>query len=277
MIGQDKHTIDEYVKAIGIIPAGVMVYTSIQEVSGLTKAFSNGGGVHHGAYLMQRYPDSALQIGLYMVDALDKVNGGVYDLNIDKLADWIKLQQRPVYLRIGYEFDNPDNHYSPDKYIRAFKRIVKRFRTRDVNNVVFVWHSGAFRGGDRDPMSWFPGEEYVDWFAASLFAPVQYEQVSHLASLSRLWGKPFMIAEASPMGTFILPVKKDWYDKFFRIIARLEPQAVCYINSNWDTLPMWKEMKFGDARVQRYPEIKEMWLNEIRQERYIHAIEKLEK
>ena len=272
LIGQDKKTIDEYVSAIGIVPAGVMVYTSIQEVSGLEQPFDNGGGVHHGAYLMQKYPHSSLQIGLYMVDALEGIIQGIYDRNIDKLASWIKEQQRPVYLRIGYEFDNPENHYDPQNYIRAYKKIVDRFRELGVDNVAFVWHSGAYLSGGADPMDWFPGLEYVDWFAVSLFAPAQYEQISHMADKARLWDKPFMIAEASPMGTYTLQAKKEWYNKFFRIIAMLEPQAVCYINSNWDAMPMWRSSRFGDSRVEQIPEIKQMWLKEITKPRYVHAL-----
>ena len=271
MLGQDKKTIDEYVTAIGVVPAGVMVYTSIQEVSGLAQPFNNGAGVHHAAYLLQKYPHSSLQIGLYMVNALDGVNQGTYDQNIEKLAVWIRGQQRPVYLRIGYEFDNPENHYDPQKYILAFKRIVDRFRALNVDNVAFVWHSGAYIAGDADPMDWFPGEDYVDWFAVSFFSPAQYEQISRMAGRANLWDKPFMIAESSPMGTFTLKAKKEWYDKFFRIIAKLEPQAVCYINNNWDSLPMWENFKFGDARVEQLPEIKDLWLKEINKPRYVHA------
>jgi len=270
-IGQDKQTIDDYVKATGVIPAGVMVYTSIQDVSGLSEAFDNGAGVHHGAYLMEQYPNSALQIGLYMVDATDRVNQGLHEQNIDILAEWIRAQARPVYLRIGYEFDNPDNHYEPGSYIRAYQRIVNRFRELEVDNVVFVWHSGAYITEESDPMAWFPGDEYVDWIAASFFAPVQYESVGRLASMARLWKKPFMIAEASPMGTVSLEAKKDWYDKFFRTIADYEPSVACYINSHWDAQKMFKAERFGDARVQKFVPIKELWLKEISQERYVHA------
>lgn len=271
MVGQDQKTIDEYVAAIGIVPAGVMIYTSIQEVSGLAQPFDNGAGVHHGAYLTQTYPHSSLQIGLYMVDTLDGVNQGIYDRNIDKLAAWIREQKRPVYLRIGYEFDNRENHYDPSQYTEAFKRIVNRFRELGVDNVAFVWHSGAYMAGDTDPMLWFPGADYVDWFAVSLFAPAQYEQITRIADMARLWGKPLMIAESSPMGTYTLKAKKDWYDKFFRIIAKIEPQAVCYINTNWDSQSMWKNSRFGDARVEQNAEIKELWLKEIRNDRYVHG------
>ena len=268
-VGQDRHTIDQYVAATKVVPAGVMIYTSIQEVSGLAQPYDNGGGVHDGEYLMRKYPDSSLQIGLYMVNALEGVSQGSYDKNIDKLAKWIRDQKRPVYLRIGYEFDNPQNHYHPQQYILAYKKIVDRFREIGVDNVAFVWHSGAYIAGGPDPLTWYPGADYVDWFAASLFAPAQFEKIKDLSDKAKLRYKPFMIAEASPMGTYSLQSKKEWLDKFFRIIAMVEPQAVCYINSNWDTMPMWVSEKFGDARVEQSPELKEIWLKEIQKDRYI--------
>ncbi len=271
MIGQDKETIAQYVAATGMIPAGVMVYTSIMDVSGLMQPLDIGSGVQHGAYLAKKYPHSSLQIGLYMVGALEDVNRGMYDDNIDKLASWIQAQQRPVYLRIGYEFDNADNHYEPDQYILAFKRIVDRFRERGVKNVAFVWHSVANLSGDVAVMQWFPGVDYVDWLAVSLFAPSQYEQIKRVADRAKLLNKPFMIAESAPMAVVTLKGRMDWYDKFFRIIALLKPQAVCYINSDWDSMPMWKHFKFGDSRIQQVPEIKDMWLKEMGKDQYIHA------
>jgi hypothetical protein len=272
MIGQDKETIAQYVAATGMIPAGVMVYTSIRDVSGLIQPLDVGSGVQHGAYLAKEYPHSSLQIGLYMVGALEDVNRGMYDDNIDKLASWIQAQQRPVYLRIGYEFDNVDNHYEPAQYILAFKRIVDRFRERGVNNVAFVWHSVANLSGDAAIMQWFPGVDYVDWLAVSLFAPSQYEQIKRFAERAKLLNKPFMIAESAPMAVVTLKGKMEWYDKFFRIIAMLKPQAVCYINSDWDSMPMWKDYKFGDSRIQQAPEIKNLWLKEMGKDQYIHAL-----
>ncbi|MCB9757363.1 MAG: hypothetical protein H6753_02925 [Candidatus Omnitrophica bacterium] len=271
MIGQDKETIAQYVAATGMIPAGVMVYTSIMDVSGLMQPFDNGSGVQYGAYLAKKYPHSSLQVGLYMVDALEAVNQGIYDGNIDKLAHWIQAQKRPVYLRIGYEFDNAGNHYDPEQYILAFKRIVDRFRELGVGNVAFVWHSVANLSGDAQVMKWFPGSDYVDWLAVSLFAPSQYEQIKRFSDRAKLLNKPFMIAESAPMSVVTLKAKKEWYDKFFRIIAMLKPQAVCYINSDWDSMPMWKDCKFGDSRIQQFPEIIEMWLKEMKKGQYIHA------
>lgn len=271
MIGQDRASIDEYVKATGRIPAGVMFYTSIQKLTGLNDPWNNGSGVHHGKYLLEKYPHSALQIGLYMVGALERVNQGAYDKNIDRLAQWIKLTGRPVYLRIGYEFDNKENHYEPASYREAFRRIVDRFRKLGVTNAAFVWHSGSYVNEPRDPFLWYPGDDYVDWFAISFFAPLQYQKAKSFAARAKEKGNPFMIAESTPAGTYTPFAKMDWFKKFFRLIDEVRPQAVCYINSDWDSMPMWKYMKWGDSRVQQSPDLKKMWLDEITKVRYINS------
>ena len=92
---------------------------------------------------MEHYPKALVQIGLYMVNALDGVIAGQFDYNIEKLAEVFKREDRPIYLRIGYEFDNPDNHYDPVKYIMAYRYIVDKLHRLGVNNVAYVWHSYA--------------------------------------------------------------------------------------------------------------------------------------
>lgn len=272
IVGQDRPTINNYVDAIGVEPGGVMVYTSIQELSGLNYPFDNGAGIHHASHLLEKYPNSVLQLGLYMVGALLQINSGEYDDHIDQLADWIKAQERPVFLRIGYEFDEPTNEYDTTQYIFAWRRIVDRFRAKQVSNVAFVWHSAAKLIED-DPMMWYPGDEYVDWLAVSYFSPTQYERMMTMYWAAYYKGKPFMIAESSPFGMVSERAKRNWYEKFFEMIKDAKPQAVSYINTYWDRLPAYKDSRYGDARVQKIPAIKEYWLENIQDDQFLHAEE----
>src|SRR5262249_46002924 len=100
IIGQDKGGIAEHVGKLEGRPAGVMSYTSIQRLEGLSKPEQSGGAVQDAAHLLETYPHAVLQLGLYLVGALEGVVQGKYDDNIDKLADWIKASKRPVYLRV---------------------------------------------------------------------------------------------------------------------------------------------------------------------------------
>jgi hypothetical protein len=271
-IGQDRDTIGQYARETEHKPEGVMLYTSVQKAEGL-KGPANVGGVYQdGPALLAAYPRAALQIGLYTAGALDPVNAGTYDANLDFLAQWIKRTKRPVYLRIGYEFDNPENGYQPEKYKQAFKRIVDLFRKKGVSNTAFVWHS--YNWGEKDPMDWYPGDDYVDWFAVSIFSTQQFADALRLKRLARDHGKEFMVGESSPSGTFSVMGKLDWYKKMFRFISEHDVKAYSYINCNWNNIPMFKSLNWGDARVEQMPAVKAFWLEQINRPRFKEALEK---
>ena len=67
----------------------------------------------------------ALAIGFELVNHEKAVARGEFDNMIDSLGNWfIDLGERPVFLRIGYEFDDHEwNHYDRESYIAAFKHI----------------------------------------------------------------------------------------------------------------------------------------------------------
>lgn len=276
IIGQDRETIDEYVKGIGIIPAGFTVYTSIQEVEGLYSPVNRGGGVQYLQYLIERYPGTVLQIGLYMVGALDEVTKGKYDTNIDMLGRWIKEANRPVYLRIGYEFDYPQNNYEPQKYINAFRYIVERFRKNNIDNVAYVWHSYA-SDISRPITDWYPGDSYVDWFAISYFNQGQ-TYMDAMATLAKEHKKPLMIAEASPHSMDTTKGKEsqdNWFVGLFDFISKHDVKVLCYINCDWEELAMFKGQGWGDARIQADKTVKKLWLKEIKKKRYLNSSSRL--
>jgi hypothetical protein len=259
IIGQQQDTIEDYVREIGIVPGGFMSYTSIQGLDGLEAPANHGAGIHHADYLAAHYPQTALQLGLYMVGALDDVLAGSYDANIQSLGNWLKQSQQPVFLRIGYEFDFKDNGYDPKKYEQAYRYIVDRLRAQGVDNVAYVWHSAASMNHAGNFMEWYPGDNYVDWFAVSYFSPLQTKTVDAFAALAVRHGKPLMIAESTPAGFYTSRGRMEWFSKFFDLIQRRHIRVVSYINSRWDGYPMFKDMKWGDARIQADPEIRALW------------------
>ncbi len=268
LVGQDRETITEFIKGTGIIPGGVMIYTSVQELKGLDFPTDYGSGFQDGNTFIRRYQHSTIQIGLYMVGALDEILGGQYNENFKSLAKWIKKANRPVYLRIGYEFDLPDNHYDSKKYKQVFRYIVDFLRKEDVHNVAYVWHTCSIEDPNHPWMNWYPGDEYVDWFGVSLFG-TNLIYVEHFLTLARQHKKPFMIAESTPEGLYILRSKINWLKKVFNFIKEYKIEAFCYIDSNWDVMPMFKGQSWGDSRIEKHSELKKIWLNEINQESYL--------
>jgi Glycosyl hydrolase family 26 len=270
--GQNDDSFDDYVKTTGIVPAGFMIYTSVQEAGGLLESSDYGAGLSHGKYLLDKYPNTAIQIGLYMVDALDGVANGQYDDNIDKIGSFIKESKRPVYLRIGYEFDGPHNHYDPAKYVAAYRHIADRLKNKGVNNIAYVWHSYA-SFPRVNYMNWYPGDEYVDWFGISFFAQHESEMIP-LVTLAKQHNKPVMMAESTPSGigtTSSAGVSERWFLRYFDFTAKYDIKAICYINCNWDDMPMFRDFKWGDCRLASNSKIKKMWKTEMKSDKYIQS------
>lgn len=276
VVGQYKEAIDTYVEELGHIPAGIMVYTSVQHAEGIYEAFDHGGGAQHLQYEVDQYPNTVMQVGLYMVDVLKEILNGVYDENLQKIGNWIKNSNRPVYLRIGYEFDGPHNHYDPQLYVEAYHYIADKFQAMNINNVAYVWHSYA--NYTKIPiMDWYPGDEYVDWVGISYFSNM-LEGLNSVAKIARLKNKPLMIAEATPCGIGVTHDKhalKRWYEPFFKFIEVNNVKAISYINCDWEALEMWKGQGWKDSRVQANPVIKKRWLEEVQKEKYLKSSSKL--
>ncbi len=266
--GQNNRSSDNYVKSVKNIPAGFMIYTALSDLAGLDEAADFGAGETSGAYILKKYPKAALQIGLYLVNSLDEIIDGSLDENITKLGNWIKKSRVPVYLRIGYEFDYPENGYEPEKYIKAYRRIVDKMDEDGVKNAAYVWHSYAALN-PRGIEAWYPGDEYVDWCAISYFSNPQWIP---MVKFAQRHSKPLMIAECAPMLGHDLREdgKLKWYDKFFRFINTNNIKALCYINNNWDELPMFKDCKWGNSTISDSKLVQKMWLNKISDRRFVN-------
>ena len=240
--------------------------------------------------------NSCLAIGLDISQGNDSVTAtGGHDSLIYRLGSWVKnLGNRPVFLRIGYEFDGFDwNHYKKEFYIPAWKRIRHKLDSMSVNNVAYVWQSkGA--GANRKIMdAFYPGDDYVDWVAYSFFTPA--DEHHPMIQFARDHHKPLFIAESSTVfldeNGVCKPLDlarqkdaewawKDWFIPYFRTVKDNPDvvKAIHYINSPWKTRPMWKDniyFKNIDARITKNDSLKAWWLKETSQKRYLKASDTL--
>jgi Glycosyl hydrolase family 26 len=290
-------------------PAGFTAYTDFltgnnsfgyihKGLDGLTTTDDWGDGPENVS-LQVADPDfknACLALGLDMSQGNDSVTAiGGHDVLINRLGKYLKsLGNRPVFLRIGYEFDGVDwNHYKPVHYVPAFRRIHDKLQAMGVTNVAYTWQS---KGGGATPKSleeFYPGDEYVDWVAFSYFT---VGEANHpMIQFGRDHHKPLLIAEASPVfpdEKFVsIPLDltktedaqrawKDWFAVFFETINK-NPDVIkgfSYINSPWKTRPMWKNNGFFkniDARITKNEYMKAQWLKETNQAKYIKATDGL--
>lgn len=272
-----------YVDSVQVVPAGLTTYTGIPSLGGLREKDNWGSGDVNAELLVNtpQFDNSALSIGLWVgAGDLKNVAAGTHDEAIDTLGNWIKEQKRPVFLRIGYEFDGIWNAYEPADYVAAFRHIVDRLRALEVNNAATVWQSATWFEGNYNQhgwMEWYPGDDYVDWFGMSYFIPAA-EVFNNWLKLAREHGKPVMIAESTPKGKSTTSSEgdalwADWYQPFFDFIHNNADviKAVAYINVNWDEQNMWKGQGWGDSRVQINPALLKHWHDEISNDLWLQS------
>ncbi len=237
-------------------PGGITLYTNISEgrgsgvLDGIYAATNYGSGTVAFAPTLARFPGASLALGLDLNDNQNgcrnihlRAIGGLADGDtvttadvqryrgyVDSLLTYLKELDRPVFLRIGYEFDGPWNCYRPEPYKAAFRYIASRITSAGATNVATVWQTaayprnqGAYTSTDPDLLGrYYPGDDAVDWVALSRFfgktsadeqwscsalspewfSPHIDPTVLHerLLDFARAHGKPVMIAEAAPQG-----------------------------------------------------------------------------
>jgi hypothetical protein len=275
-------------------PAGVTVYLGLSgkddKVSGLTEIADWGSGDCCADKYIEtgRFNNSMIAAGLAMVGQETQIASGERDKNLDIIAAWIKkIAPRPVFLRIGYEFDGADwNHYVPETYIPAYKYIKDRFDAAGVGNVAYVWQSKGHGTPLPDMDKWYPGNDYVDWCGYSHFE--QPDKV--MIEFARKKGKPVFIAESTPLFKegqifFDADIKKpeiarkmwdEWFTKLFRVIEENQDvvKAVSYINVNWMSQSMWvDDINFNqcDSRIQESEYVSAKWSEKMKDRRYVNA------
>lgn len=286
IIGQDLGAVgglrthnDGYIDHItSHLPSGITTYTSLPSLGGLTSVINWGAGdVNGNTYLKDNtFENTTIAVGLYLVDELFNISMGFHDNEIERLARWIKKTKRPVFLRIGYEFDGSWNHYDPIQFKEAWWHIVELFDKANVNNVAYVWQSAGINTANIE--EWYPGDAYVNWVGYSHFdGPNPGQRMRDFALIHQ---KPIIIAEATPRLNLAEGDGeahwKHWYQPLFdTIYANDNIKALAYINANWEAQPMWIGKGWGDARVEINDFVLDAWKLEMNKKSWCMADENL--
>lgn len=279
------------------MPAGVTVYlgkkTEKEEVAGLYQ-IANWGSGDCCANLYPTTPmfaNAMISIGYDIVGSEEKIVRGEENMRIDEMGNWIKsLSPRPVFLRIGYEFDGAEwNFYQPETYKPAYRYIKDRLDEMGITNVAYVWQSKGVGTTVDEMRNWYPGDDYVDWCSYSYFGMPD----TNMIAFARIVKKPVFIAEATPVFQederyFDADIKKEatarkiwdeWFTNLFQVIEENSDviKALAYINVDWYAQDMWipnPTFQQCDSRIQMSPYVTSKWLEKISDTtRYIHANE----
>ncbi|MEQ9299018.1 MAG: glycosyl hydrolase [Cyclobacteriaceae bacterium] len=286
ILGQSLKNINEYrvFSKYTNYPAGWSAYWGVSEFSGFDGPWTTSSGdTQDHSFLVDKFDNMVLHSAMWMVGkwgvAQSTING-TYDEVIRQYAAWAKNADRPIYLRLGYEFDGPHNELEPSEYVEAYRHIVDLMRAEGVTNVAYVWHSYAAPTYKGYPVSdWYPGDDYVDWVGISVFFQPygdisNHKETNDVLDFARAKKKPVIIAEANPIlgiGTKKRDAKvwDDWFVNFFSFCYKKNIKAISFINENWprlriDGLDDWK-----DARLYNNTKVAEEWLRETNKDRYL--------
>ncbi len=265
------------------MPAGITSYSTIPELWGLDTIVDYGAGLLYADTYkeFEQFDGTMLALGLAFIGQSVPIAEGEFDAQIIYLANWIKNFGRPVFLRIGFEFDYGPNQYGgPRRFIPAYRHIVDVIRAQGVTNVAFVW-----QGLNQNSSSvYFPGPEYVDWIAFSAFAralrPSPTYTNGNMFHLAEIHDKPIMIAEMATNGTRLETANGEqvwsryfepWLD-MYKNTDRIK--AVAWINQDWQTQPLWESLRFWDntnTRLQDNAIVKQRWTEEMETLPWINA------
>lgn len=280
------------------VPAGVTIYTGFSSGSssygyyfsgndGLKLTANWGAGDNCGQCYLDDddYKHSMIAIGLSLVGNEKEVASGKRNHLIKELGQWIKETKRPVFLRVGYEFDGWEwNHYNRKQYLASWKQIHTLFREMKVDNVAFVWQSKGTGSGQDVLENWYPGDDLVDWCGYSYFNNPDTEMLT----FARKHKKPVFIAEATPVlhngvsfsnsrlsdPEIAKKAWAEWFVPFFAVLHENKDviKAFSYINTNWSAQPMWATnpvFQQADSRIQQSEFISKNWRQETANPRYL--------
>ena len=185
IIGQDLDAVGGYIDSGEFpTPGGITTYVYGYDNTALLSETNWGAGPLNGNAVKDTYTDSAIVIGMNINenfgDLMRNIPAGEHDDELDALVAFIGSADRPVYIRIGYEFDNPGNDYSPGVQFRSAYAYIVNYIRQDVDAAkwfVSVWQAttSPISQGSEPIDYWYPGDEYVDWIGGSWFlSPVDH-------------------------------------------------------------------------------------------------------
>jgi hypothetical protein len=113
--------------------------------------------------------------------------------------------------------------------------------------------------------AWYPGDDYVDWAGISVYQQFDgtlgtVADIDNFCNFAKSRNKPIMIAESTPYGGISNARWTNWFLPCLDLIHRQHIQMWCYIDTDWDLLPMFAGQGWGDSRIEQNPFVMSNWL-----------------
>jgi len=204
--------------------------------------------------------------------ALDKILSGKWDHYIDAWADGAKAVPSQFFVAFGCEMNGtwfpwsgyfygkgkvlgdkkakPALYAGPEKYKEAYRYVVDRVRARGATNILWVFHVNNYsypNGTWNLAAAYYPGPNYVDWLAMSLygkqfakedwdlFEPLLEWPYKELCNIDP--NKPIMLAEWGVAEPHESEIKGKWFrDAFLAMTEKKYPRLKAAIvwHERWE-------------------------------------------
>lgn len=217
---------------------------------------------------------------------------GTLDAYIRQYAQDVKAYARPIFIRPicgevnGNWWQTCSPNANPDltkaDFINAWRHVVQIFREEGVTNVGWVWNLNTFPaspvswGIDTDIVSYYPGDEYVDWVgvdhydygnpstpATNPFSVAQYLDPHYEFAVAHR--KPFFLAEwgvRHPSSVLTATQHQQWINAVFDYVeSRHLIKAILYFNyhsgnkSVEDAAHLTNHVSLYDGTVNFHPDV----------------------
>lgn len=198
-----------------------------------------------------------------------RIANGEWDNEIIKLAEGIREIDQPVLIRFMQEFiggQHENDIQGPESFKDAWIHFVELMKEHGATNAEFVWHPNKGTHSTLD--EWWPGDEYVDWVAISIFSSSDFDEAKSHSQYALNKGKPFLIAESAPTlnefadrGTADSGTWHDYFVPYFDLIKEDKNiKAFFYINIDWSNSSTFE---WPNSRVQENEFILENYKQEL--------------
>jgi hypothetical protein len=139
--------------------------------------------------------------------SVSAIAAGDYDRYLRLFAASVRAFRYPVVIGFGHEMNA--NWYSwgyeqtaPATFVAAWRHIVRLFRSRGADNVVWLWTLQADEPGTGPIASWWPGARYVNWVGIDGYYYRPYENFAGIfgktiAEVRAFTGQPILLSETA--------------------------------------------------------------------------------
>lgn len=220
----------------------------------------------------------SLNLGIYYMDPfghidVDAILGGAWDDQITAIAQEVQSLAVPCFVRPGFEFGAGGGMHGdlsgPD-FVAIWHRIQSIFDNLGVDNVAWVWNT--VNPWTFDYMSYYPGDDAVDWWGINYFTVGQMTDSEAFVLEAAVHNKPVMICESCPIhngGTENPANWENWFVPYFDAIAQqAHVKAFTYISDPWDRPGFFED--WANSRIDANEYIRANYAAELSGPQYLH-------